>query len=726
MRAQIVVGLMILLLAFTPSSQNSISTIEPNEFTPSQGYFTIERNWTIQIVFVNYDQDLIDETILLDGLPEQRAHDADPTIMTYNFEYQIAYANETYTNTVRQLLLDNSVNGTDTGTQLDSDALYYHKNNIDDPQTIFSPRDGRMIDGVIVEDWLAENPAVTPPDLGYMFYLFNFSEFDNADHSLEHWYDYHPTDPDTGEEQDWFRLEWDNALNQDVVFQYPAFGGRENIFVLDTSADQWYLRWARIWWSDPPYTNEFEHCTKDLEDKTAELDLSTQAGIDALNVYLSDYIYDPAAYLFAPRSPMGYQHNPTQYANSGYLKSLVICMDVADGVSVESLEWVTNAEQQKANLEELLPFIEWEVDVEFIDIDDYPDWVELFWDYAEVIDGQTIVDGYAMFAAIENQMKPQYVDVFDENIAVFGVVFIKQDMEMHVYGRQYTGLGGGGTTVIWKAWDRYYRPDGVTPKGGISMVQLHETMHAIGLGHTWKPQHYVGDFSYSPMGYYGRFNETSTFDQNWVQGTYLDQMTGDMTTRFEDLREGVSTDSRAETQLAEQKTIRALELADEYYEHMDWMGCYQALLDADDWSTRMMLSRVDAAPPDIFDWVLEGQHPTQGEFTVWATVLDDRAGIENVTVHVMVGSSETLYLCDYSGGNYSIVAEGVPVDVNVRIWVEAFDWGMNVAVSDEIIFGGPDFPPSPILGMVIAGLAIAGIVAVIIVAAVFIKRRGPV
>ena len=51
---------------------------------------------------------------------------------------------------------------------------------------------------------------------------------------------------------------------------------------------------------------------------------------------------------------------------------------------------------------------------------------------------------------------------------------------------------------------------------------------------------------------------------------------------------------------------------------------------------------------------------------------------------------------------------------------------MNVAVSDEISFGGPDFPPSPILGMVIAGLAIAGIVAVIIVAAVFVKRRGPV
>ena len=122
MRAQIVVGLMILLLAFTPSSQNNINTNEPNEFTPSQEYFTIERDWTIQLVLVNYDQDLIDETILLDGLPEQRAHDADPTLMTYNFDYQIAYANETYTNTIRQLLLDNSINGTDTGTQRDEDA----------------------------------------------------------------------------------------------------------------------------------------------------------------------------------------------------------------------------------------------------------------------------------------------------------------------------------------------------------------------------------------------------------------------------------------------------------------------------------------------------------------------------------------------------------------------------------------------------------------------------
>ncbi|MHA1638206.1 MAG: hypothetical protein ACTSUB_09360, partial [Candidatus Thorarchaeota archaeon] len=296
----------ILPIATIPASEESIVVFEPSE-----GTHTMVRNWTIQLVMVNYDQDLIDETVLLDGLPAVRSHDADPTYMTYNFEYQIAYTNESYTNTLKQLMLDNSVNGTDTGTSLNETSLLYHKEHIDEPQTIFYPRDGRVIDGVTVEDWLAENPAVTPPDLGYMYYIFNFSEFDNGDHSLEHWYDYDPIDPDTGETQDWFRLEWDNALNPDVKFQYIGFGGRHNLFVLDPSADQWYLQWCRIWWSDPPYTNEYEHCTKDLEDKIGEVDLGQPTGIESLNIYMRDFIYDPVAYLFAPRSPMGYQHNPT-------------------------------------------------------------------------------------------------------------------------------------------------------------------------------------------------------------------------------------------------------------------------------------------------------------------------------------------------------------------------------------------------------------------------------
>ena len=149
-----------------------------------------------------------------------------------------------------------------------------------------------------VEDWLLANPAVTPPSLGYVLYVLNFSEFDSPDHSFEHWYDYHPVDPDSGRKQDFFRLEWDNELNAGVKFEYAAFGGRGNIFVIDPSADQWYLRWARIWWGDPPYSDQPLYTFTDLDGYVSTLNLSETDGRVALNAYIQQYVYDCVSFLF--------------------------------------------------------------------------------------------------------------------------------------------------------------------------------------------------------------------------------------------------------------------------------------------------------------------------------------------------------------------------------------------------------------------------------------------
>jgi len=679
---------------------------------------TITRNWTVQFVLINYNQDYIDTEALLEGFPSERLHDADPISIEYTIEYDLVFASESYEEEVRQFMLDNSINGSDTGTTLDEAALQYQKNNIDEPQRIFYPRDGRSINGTVLENWFAENPYVDPPGLGYMFYLLNFSEFDTSDHELEHWFDYSPMDPDTGEIQNWFRLEWDNALNPDVMFQYPGIGGQHNIYILDPSADQWYLRWARIWWDT---ITDYEYMSIDLDEKTMSLDLSTQAGVDDLTSYLFEYMYDPVTRLMFPKSPMNQQNDVTAFVDSGYLKCLVIAMDVAEGISIDSLRWVTNADMQKHHLEELFPFIEWEVDVEFLDIDDSPTWTNLFWDYAEVVDGKTIVDGYGMFEAIRNQFRPQYVDVNDENINVFGVVFIKQDMEMHVYGRQYTGLGGGGQTVIWKSWDRYYRSDEVTPKEGISSIQLHETMHAIGLGHIWSTDHYTSDFSRNVMGYYGRFNGTGRYEQNWVQSTYLDQLEGHLILDFNSISPEAGEDVNTRTALAEQKVVSALSLAREFYNSMDWWNCYLELLNAGSWISILSWTIYDDEAPEIIKWGLDG-NPALGNTTVWATVLDDLSGVKTVDVHVSFGEgSEYVYPCSYSSGNWTTTIEQIPVDITVRIWVEAQDKGLNIGQSDELTYGNPYLPYNPLTDLlVISSLMIA---AIVVIGFVILKKR---
>jgi hypothetical protein len=655
---------------------------------------TISRVWSIEIVLVNYEASLIEENTLTTGLPDSSHHSTGTVEIDYEIDYTVSHAETSWTDDLTQFMLENSINGSETGSRLNEPALEYQETHLDDPQTIFTPRAGRVIDGVAVEDWLNENPAVTPPNLGYILYIFNFSEFDSADHSLEHWYDYRPVDPDSGEAQNWFRLEWDNSLNPDVKFQYAGFGGRHNLFVLDTSADQWYLRWARIWWGVPPYDDHPDHCTMDLEDKAAAVDLGTPGGVHDLNVYLHEYLYDPIAYLFVPQ-----QHSPSAYVDSGRLKGLVFCMDVASGISVESLTWVTDADRQKHHLEELLPFIPWEVDIEFLDIDDYPEWDALFWRNAYVEDGITIANGSPMFYDIFYNMTPNYVDTTSDDIQVFGVVFIKQQMEMHTQGRTYTGLGGSGQTVIWKAWERYYRPDGVTPKDGVSSVQLHETMHGIGIGHTWAYRHYVGDFSYSPMGYFGFHNGTATFDQNWVQGTYLDQMEAEVWNTFVERVQAVGEDERQETYDAREWALQSFDLARDYYNHMMWLECYSQLVRARDYTRNMLYSQHDTTSPTIQDWGVDELPIDPSGFDVWATVTDDFSGVQNVSIVLEM--------------NDSIPAFEIIEDTNLDVYAEASDWGMNGAqlllFSQEFTVSvpEPDFPVAIVVGVSAMAIVVA-------------------
>jgi hypothetical protein len=715
-RAAVICISFLLLLTISPSySSNDIELIDNAILSQNS---TMERNWTANIVVVGYEESLIDELLLLEGLPTIRNYYADEVDITYNIDYEIAYADAAYVDDLRQEMLYNSINGTETGTWLDETALIYQQNNPDEPQRIFYPRDGRVIDGYAIEDWLEENPFITPPDLGYTLYLMNFSEFDAADHSLEHWYDYHAIDPDTGEKQDWFRLEWDNALNPNVTMDYPFFGGRYNTFVVDPTAHQWYLRWTRIWWSADIFT-EYDFWTQDLEDKVGSLNLAIPADVDALNVYLRECIWDPITHLFFP-----YQHQPASYVESGTLKALVFAMDVGTGTSVESLEWVTDAGMQKAHLEELYPFIPWTVDVEYLDIRNEPDWESLFWTYASIDpNGTTIADGYDMFYAIRSLMRPSYV-ADDDNINVFGVVFIKKQLEMHTDNGRYTGLGGGGQTVIWKSWERYYRPDGITPKDGISSIQLHETMHAIGFHHTWQDEHYSGDFSYGPMGYFAFHNGTSTFDKNWVQGTYLDQMEAVLWNDFVDVQAEFGENERPVTLLAEQRALVSFESARAFYNEMNWLEAYNSLSEARDWVTRMTYSMLDDTPPVIHDWGTIPDEDRSDGFLYWVTMSDNFAGIENVTLFVEVDEYFLWeYRCSSDNGNWTTSVPPFGQTSNITMWVVAWDWGMNVVEGGYI----SDYTkPPPISDAILITITVGAFsaIGVFVLGSFLMKRKG--
>ncbi|MFX0108937.1 MAG: hypothetical protein ACFE7R_11675, partial [Candidatus Hodarchaeota archaeon] len=164
--------LLLLILVFQPSEAVVQETVE-SRFILAQDDVLL-REWTCSVVFVNYDEDLIDESLLLQYFPAWRNFSSTEGDVAYSIEYEFHHASESFVNSLRNFIIDNSVNGSDTGTRLDTSALEFQKNNPDFPQRVFYPRAGRAIDGNAVEDWLIENPAAEPPELGYTFYLFNF------------------------------------------------------------------------------------------------------------------------------------------------------------------------------------------------------------------------------------------------------------------------------------------------------------------------------------------------------------------------------------------------------------------------------------------------------------------------------------------------------------------------------------------------------------------------
>jgi hypothetical protein len=699
--AGVLIGILIVLLLNTPHSATSTDLV--TDFHLTQTHLDIERNWSLNIILVNYNSSLINETILLETLPHNRTHYTATTWITYNVEYNLFFADESYSNNLRAFVIDNSVTG-NIGTEINETALGMQKDNITVPRRVFNPRSGRSIDGYAVEDWLLDYPYVPSPDLGYNFYLLNFSEFDSLDHNDEHWFDYHPVDPDTGVSQDWFRLEFDHNLNPPIMMQSAGIGGRGNIYALDPTADQWYLRWARIWWSDY-ITTEYDHWTMDLEDKMRSVDLNSYSGLQSLNEYLRDYMTDIIAYLLFP-----YQNQPVKYVTSGEILINVICLDYAQGVHVGSLTWVTDAEKQRAQVEELIPFIDWTVEVNFLDADQEPVWETTFWNYAHTNpEGIVEVDGSALFEYILEIMRPYRIHTGTDHVNVFGVVFVKQDMLMYLSDETYTGLGfsspDGGQTLVCKSLNRYYQSDNVTPREGVTAIQLHETMHSLGFSHTWQHEHYASDFSFGPMTYFSMHNGSSSFDRNWAQGTYLDQMEAQLWNEFQSRRVVLDDDAFQKAYLAEDQALHYFQKAGIAYDEMNWTEAYSALIKARDWTRRMLYSARDDTLPVIDEWEIQFDSGFSTGFHYSAHVTD-RSGIENATLNVQVDDGViSTYSCIQSYNNWGVYVPTLDYTDNATIWLIVHDWGMNRAEGGYVRLP-PPHPTDPPNYLLVIGLIV--------------------
>ncbi|MEM4704001.1 MAG: NosD domain-containing protein [Candidatus Bathyarchaeia archaeon] len=453
----------------------------------------------LRIVFTGYNPEVVNTTLISANV--QKSYQFSYGNHTVNFTFSIEYffANTTYNEALKSHVIANSVNGTETTSKLNITALQYQKAT-GTKMSIFLPQSGRAIDAKAVESWFEANPYADNPSACYWFYVMNFTEFDSADHSLEHWYNTTEIDLEANNPRDFWRLEWDNALNPDVKFPYAAFTSQSRIFFIDPSAFQWYLTWARIWWglsvSGPKYVYYYE----DLDQFQATRDLNSSTGKTDLAYYLAGWIEDPLKNLLAPSL---YTSLSIFYAKSLSLQALILNNASQSGYTNEAMQWILNKTLVEVAVEDLAPFIDVKVEASFLNLTDYPE-LEAVFDNAVVYqqNGWTYYDGGEVFDELYN-LRESYFNFTSADVVINGYVLLESNMSMLYAGGEYTGLGGGGQILIMKSVERYFRQDGVARKSGLGAVFIHEAGHNLGFPHTFTTgRTHVGDFSFDVMGYY--------------------------------------------------------------------------------------------------------------------------------------------------------------------------------------------------------------------------------
>ncbi|MFW9843055.1 MAG: hypothetical protein ACFFEV_00605, partial [Candidatus Thorarchaeota archaeon] len=253
-------------------------------------------------------------------------------------------------------------------------------------------------------------------------------------------------------------------------------------------------------------------------------------------------------------------------------------------------------------------------------------------------------------------------------------------------GRNYTALGGSNQTVIWKGYERYFRPGTTIRKAGVTATQIHELGHALGLQHTFLGGRYEADFHYGQMGYFGRHEKYSTFEWTWLRASYLDNLRNDLYKDFLDATKQVPDPWQ-------QKTLDARQYAeDEFaneitkYNLGDWNGAYESLRKAENWTQRMLYSLTEDIPPEFQDIGVSPENVQPGELvTVYANITDSDSSICEVYVFmdlengsIIIGEPEwngTHYTCDLSW----------PSDSNsIALQIEATDQAMNTGISEVL------------------------------------------
>jgi hypothetical protein len=537
------------------------------------------------------------------------------------------------------------------------------------PNDIFDPLVGYGLRSEWMESYVRANPPFPPSaDRGFTFYLLNLSALDDPASGVDHWFTRSAPDPDTGVEEDWWRLEWDNDLNTPMGYPMSIFGGPDRTVFVDPTAYEWYSDWTHIWWQGgngrAPYGFQYEETP--IGDRTT---------------YLAEILNDLIAGLGSvlPWAP----------PQEATLELRTYVIDGSASLTAADLDWIYTPDVLREYLEALLPFRTIRIDTTLTDIDALPV-------LRGVVDANTTyAGGWGQIngSGVWNHLYGNRTLYAPSEPGVFKVLtaaFVYDNRSMVYGGREFTGLGGLGVGAVFLATDRLFYDDGTRQKGVTSIVG-HEFGHSLGYDHQFGPN-YRADLVDGNMGYFR--NEVS-FGTFWEDALYRVLLTGKLMTLLERLEVLGPTNLSSEFR-SYYSDYRALDFLAAY----DHLARIEAMLD--DRVVPTADAGLDRTVPPGIPLRLDGSGST------------DNFRVVNYSWSFGDGSSAWSWS--------PTIEKAWAVEGTYTVTLTVYDAAGNDATDRLVVSVGS---PAPLLGWIAVAVVGAALVAVLLIFRIRRRRRVP-
>ncbi|MDH5402500.1 MAG: hypothetical protein OEZ01_13995 [Candidatus Heimdallarchaeota archaeon] len=496
---------------------------------------SIEYDYNIAVTLINYDESLVDLQFLRNYFGPNSSFKNSYQV-PYNFSVDINFANESYTTLVNDYI--DSQLQTDWTTQLNITALEEQKQDFK-RKSIFKQINGTAINASNIEEFLSQNkPTTTLADSNlYHIYIFNLSRLDFG--NSKHWFNVTEVDPDSGKSRINWRLEWDDPLNLNVKFPYPAYSSTTDISFLDPTAHQWYLQWRAIWNEDTEVHDSYYNTLRELiHDKTIE------EKREITTTTLSVWLYDWIGHIY------GLNAFHDVKLSSSVDTQITVVYDSQEE-PLEKIQWITNQEFVNDEIGYILNSQNVNTNISYVSIRD-DDFIKSFLDdnevnYTQVQNEESPFEGYKYYSGtdifekifVNTELNQRYFGNQNADTNIRGLIFLLDNAsyvgnqyEIPWTGGLYTGLGSDGVITILYELDRAFMPGREERKSGLSKVFVHEIGHSVGLPHTFSDR-FISDFIADVMGYYpGTSNFTKLISLNFWR-TAMDQKTKDLISEYQ-------------------------------------------------------------------------------------------------------------------------------------------------------------------------------------------------